>query len=415
MLILKKTFLNRLVFLIGCVLSSFFFILNVNAQDLTKDELLDLITPNDIIGETIKDETVYFNYNGGPVSNNINVVNEKAERLSSGQYKIYPGKNFEFINGDWSHFEYSTTTLIDYNLRFVDKLGFRDWLIPPAIAQIVYSESGDGRARCDGGATWDYCHDLDPADSVDTNRITGGVYDNNPTNNTFYIERGSMPFDLDIEDCDAIASATLFLTAREVSDADDDALGYVNIYSSPQTSSGAITTDVYQGFGTTPWSDDALDISVASVNGQYYFRFNNTGTSSLVTGTTTFIGYREGHDVNDTQPDGAGWTYMRAWSVEQTGTAQDPFLWVVCEGEEEEQEEETATSTSVAVPCNLQYYNELSMIVGCSEEYSTSTTTPDRTIYWYFYIPFFLWVIIAVIILFLAYILIIEFKIRMRQ
>lgn len=388
----------------------FFFVLSDRpVKALEKEELLNSLTPNDIIGETIINDTVYFNYNGGPVSLNRTIVNENTEKISSKQYKIYPGKNFEYIQGNWHHFEYATTTLVDYNERYKDKLGYLDWLIPPAIAQSVYYPS-DEQSMYSSGANWNTVHTDTEADTKRGTAATIYYIQAQNAAGTYYIERHFINIDTSgITNC--VASSSYNIKANTNSGAGASTYG---IFDSNHTD-----TDDAQSFndGTTNnLSDTYFTRSQFIANTWLSWQFNSTGTSSIdVDGTSHFVLRNKSNDVDNSAP--AHSDYVNFHSINNTGTAEDPYLLIDEMNCPDIPEEPVATSTPVSLPCDLENYtnNDLSMIIGCSEEWGSSTTSPEKTTYWYFHIPLFLWIIIAVPLLWIGNRLIIEWVIRLRK
>jgi len=80
----------------------------------------------------------------------------------------------------------------------------------------------------------------------------------------------------------------------------------------------------------------------------------------------------------------------------------------------EEEETPTATTTTI-LPQDLRAYNDISIISGYIEHYTTSTTTPSEIEHWIFHIPFLLWIVVCIPVFFIAYRITIELIIRFRK
>jgi hypothetical protein len=94
-----------------------------------------------------------------------------------------------------------------------------------------------------------------------------------------------------------------------------------------------------------------------------------------------------------------------------TDTDLRPYFSFTISGSETPATTTTASTTTGSVP----NFNDLSIISGYAEEYTDSTTTPSKVIYYVFHIPFIVWLVIWLVSSFIFGRIILEIIIRLRK
>jgi len=134
-----------------------------------------------------------------------------------------------------------------------------------------------------------------------------------------------------------------------------------------------------------------------------YHCFDLYDTSTL---TSTFkLATRPSSDFSSaTAPTTA--SNMRAYYTDYAGTNYDPYLLITTT--------ETSTSTLNTPTSSIMYNNDLTYIQGISHTYdSTGNYVSTQAIS--YHIPFFAWLVLCVVTLWIMSRIIIEFSIRLRK
>lgn len=194
----------------------------------------------------------------------------------------------------------------------------------------VYSGAGDGFVGSGSKTTWDAAHDdttgSDVGYSTNTDRPTAGSFGGASNYN---IRRGFIPLDTSSLPGGAIVTtATLDLYIQHLIDADNDSQAYVSIVQTSQASSSSLVTGDIDNVGSTKGSDD-LDITNLTDESYETWTLNATGRRWIDAGGTTYLGIREGHDIEDVAVDTvSNWSFCRVYASEEAGTTQDPKLTI---------------------------------------------------------------------------------------
>ncbi len=320
------------------------------------EQLPETLVPEEVVG--MRTETSY--------SRLVTLDDETAtvETIS------YPQQTFvQDLYGAWYYAEYATTTIEAFEARsalYHVRRGLARILLPVAYAvtDTIYAGAGDGTIGTALG-TWAASHDATSGTAQPTlSSITvsslhareeiscdGG----GPTyTNTFYIDRGFLPFDTSgISASATISSASLNVYVFAKDNGDNDGSDFITVV---QTSQAGHTTLVGGDFDQCGAIDlptegvdggERKDITSISTSAYLTFTLNSTGLGwikkngedapcSTTNGISCF-GVREGHDTSDdpvATPVVGDCEYGEIASTvvfyasEQTGTSQDPYLSV---------------------------------------------------------------------------------------
>lgn len=205
----------------------------------------------------------------------------------------------------------------------------------------------DGFLQISNQATWAGAHDATDAglanDSASENFAAGSG-----TNGSgeFRIWRAVFYFDTSgISASDTIDSATFSLWITQADDGDNDSQGYINVV---QTQGDSVSSDTSIAVGDFDLVGDAVDnptkgssdVDITGITtGQYTdFTLNSSGEGWVArsgetkpgTAGITYLGVREGHDIEDVPFAGANGDNSRinCRYADQTGTSNDPKLVV---------------------------------------------------------------------------------------
>ena len=182
--------------------------------------------------------------------------------------------------------------------------------------------------------TWATTHDALTGISVDmtTADAVGVSCGETSTPNEFQIIRGFFLFDTSaLPDGDNITSATFSFYVTAVSDQDNDAQGYANVYAATPASNTDLVTADYDQIGATAQSDGNVDLTGLGTGAYANWVLNATGRGSISKTGVTKFGLREGHDAENVEYAGGDNTNNRITGshADTAGTTQDPKLVVV--------------------------------------------------------------------------------------
>ncbi len=199
---------------------------------------------------------------------------------------------------------------------------------------------GDGNMM--SGAPWDTAHDnyTSYVDRTSASAYAAWVY--NDGAGKHYIYRSSFPFDTTSLPADAeVVNAALHLHMKgQVAEDDDEA--YIAVLQSFQASSTYLDPSDYCDVGSdngnacrakyTPQQlgSDKVYLNTIPTSYQHVgIALNATGTAWVSTSTWTYVGLREGHDIEDTQTTVQwGNNGVQAYFSDEAGTDKDPYLEV---------------------------------------------------------------------------------------
>ena len=162
----------------------------------------------------------------------------------------------------------------------------------------------------------------------------------------YHIGRAFAYFDSSsISASDTITSATFSLYGKSITNEDNDGLDYIGVV---EVQGGSVGSDTALATGDYNDCGDAVDnptkngsdidfgsISLVGYNDWSFSDLTWVAKSgeqpSSGTAGITYLGFREGHDIEDTQiATGSNKKNdFRCWSADDTGTSRDPKLVVV--------------------------------------------------------------------------------------
>lgn len=183
--------------------------------------------------------------------------------------------------------------------------------------------------------SWDTCHDSATASSVnDTNTVLRGG--SSATFSAYgFIYRSLSLYDTSSIGSDTVDSAYFSGKTATKQLTNNDAYAYLSIVQSSPASNTAIAIGDYDAIGDainnpTEGVDSGDRVSVSSISVDSYsdFTFNSTGLDWIATSGVTKLGSRSGHDIEDVQPAGQGYTGWNYYGAEESGTTSDSKLVV---------------------------------------------------------------------------------------
>ena len=190
---------------------------------------------------------------------------------------------------------------------------------------IFYPSAGDGYVGA-GGTTWDAAHDAasGTADGASANsRISVGESGN-------YLARAFLPFDTSaLPDNATIVSAELNVYVYQADNNDNDGDDWVNVIQTTQGNAASLAGADFSQAGAVnnPIEGAArIDMTTIPVNAYTKWVLNSTGLGWINKTGASLLGLREGHDALDSAP--LSFNRIKFYSLEQGGTAQDPYLEV---------------------------------------------------------------------------------------
>jgi len=370
----------------------------------------------DLECKTTEEVTKYIYKTNIVPDNNDKIISYNTEKDGS-TYKVYAGSPYYNDGSTWVETKVEYADKIDFDYVEYEKVldgkepisflinrlnPFRIYSVNAQTS--YYSGAGDGCVYyATVGHNWDTSHDASSGNAAYTGASCAIKSDET---NTYEIFRGFFPIDTSaIEDDYTVTEAHFYFTiGTNIWTEMSDSYEYFTLVETSQASDSTLVGADYDNCGAvnnpTELNDagNRLDLTTISTDTEYSIELNSTGISVIDDTGTTFIGIRDGHDTADISVNLDSGSGADIYFSEQTGTDKDPYLLLtVTEGEEEE-EEPTATSTSIAVPCDMNYSTDLTIITGCTEIYTDSTTTPSETRYTYYHIPFFYLVLIYAVV-----------------
>lgn len=346
------------------------------------------------------EDVVYYQYKGNEVDATNIIFKENSEysnteKINDNIYKIYTGiKYVKEENGqvrevldDWT--SKAVYDQVEFQTTVQKIIGLLK--TPYAIADSYYADN-DRHIDCSASG-WSNVR----ACSSGTVGGAGTAY---VAANTDYIYRYFLDFNIDIPDDNEVASSTVLIYNENKNDNETFALTL------------GTQNDPLVGDDENNWTDDLLSNSVLVDTGGKYYSFLLTGsaTSTMIDGRNPIVLRDYTYDILNSSPSGNLFTGFSNSGT--SGTNQDPYILVEYYNPTEEEETPTATSTPVLVACTPEVNNELSVITGCSISNDGTATTTTSYVY---HIPFIVWIILAILMLFIGERIILEFIIRWRR
>jgi hypothetical protein len=190
----------------------------------------------------------------------------------------------------------------------------------------LYAGAGDGTLGkvC---ATWSSCHDASVSDgsanytgtdaSVEVDKAQAGGSQYGLSHNWYPIDTSSIPASA------SISSANLNLFAENI----NNSSGGLDLYvvAGTQAATSSLSTSDFPNLGTTAWSS-AVSGSSLTNNAYNAFALNSTGIAALNLSGWTKFALREKNDFDNSAPTETSIVALAAYTSEQTGTSQDPYL-----------------------------------------------------------------------------------------
>lgn len=128
----------------------------------------------------------------------------------------------------------------------------------------------------------------------------------------------------------SISSSNLAVKCLNKQLDDDDANSFITAAACTPASNTGIVADDYDQYTINSPTKFITDIDWTGFNaGSYAINaMNANGLAAISKTGVTKIGYREGHDVNNENPDGGADRYNggNIYAADQTGTSSDPYL-----------------------------------------------------------------------------------------
>lgn len=204
-----------------------------------------------------------------------------------------------------------------------------DYFVSPVYALSTSTPVGVGDGRVDQGnsTSWDLAHTTDPGGAVyptidETNICFAGK-----EGASYYIYRGFLPFDTSsLPDDATIATSSLFLYVSAISDNDNDGLDYIGVVQTTQADPTTLTTADFDQCGAVdnPNTGSVKDLGAVVDDAYNEWVLDATGRGWVSLTGWTYLGVREGHDIEDTAVDAFNGLQVRF--SEYTGTTYDPYL-----------------------------------------------------------------------------------------
>lgn len=195
-----------------------------------------------------------------------------------------------------------------------------------------YSGAGDGAIYTDA-STWDAVHDATTGDGANYTNTDMDIWTNWNGASYYGIERVFIPIDTSALDDDVtITSASLYLYPYSKTVDDNDGDDFFTVVQTSQPSNTSLTTADFDLCGSidSPTegidSGNRVDLSDLTINQYVSLSLNSTGIGWISKTGYTKLGIREGHDVVDSTTIGNN--SVAFYSSEQTGTDNDPYLFV---------------------------------------------------------------------------------------
>jgi len=332
--------------------------------------------------------------------------------------RIYSGYPFYNLDGTWYETGYKLVTESDFNnteIKFLNVSTSK--IFKTCWAQTYYPTAGDGWIDNDpGNSNWATSHGATAGGAGRAFYTDGtqGLRAKTVKDPYWVFQRSFIPFDtsgLD-DSCvlDDTASSSVFLYVDDIYDLAED-LSYIGITGTNQADTSQLVTEDFDQFDFNLYSNE-FDITSLIDNTYNKWTLNTNGIGLIEVSGVTKFGVLEGHDLENTiTTSGTGNPGAFFSGSEYTGTSRDPFLLIECG--EEEPETPTATTTLETID-DLNYSGDISIISGITKHYETSTLTPDWVETHYYHIPFFVWILFYLLVVFIFSRIIIELIIRWR-
>lgn len=249
----------------------------------------------------------------------------------------------------------------------------------------VYAGAGDGAVDCNGQAGWSGNHDATTGASTD--------YLNSPAEcgvdytDRYFIKRTFLPFNTSAlpDDC-TINSAVLKVYVTENNNQDNDGNNYVAVCHTFQASESSLSNNDYNDCGSdndtagraaqTPieLGSGELSLNDITLNAYNTLTLNATGLGWISKTGTSYIGLREGHDLENIPIDSGTNTgsKIKIATSEASGTSTDPYLEITYT-------DNTTTSTTTSTTTTSSSTSTTTTQTSTSTSTSTTTTSTSSS------------------------------------
>jgi len=391
--------------------------------------------------EDTKTKTIFYKYITETVPQktdndwNENILKRESDKeyyvnptTNETKVKIYSGDNYIKIDNDWLQLEYATTSeekffnelekTVPVETLFEKMVSLLEFFPAKAQTDIIYGSANEGEFNTGWQTNWATARGLTTQTFLPSDGYPH-IYANSQfqsSDSQAGVARSSLYYDLSsIADTYCVDSASVFLMGKTKSDNDNDAQAYIAVTEFTPADPGAVASADFNNFSYTTISNT---IDITSLATESYSEFTLTATSSINLGGHTNLGLQEGHDIENISPNAQYYTGVRFYDYTNTGTTKDPYLEVSysdCPGVTEPDPDPTTTTPVYTLPCDMENIDDISIITGCQEVFTDSTSSPSSTIYSYYRIPFFPIIIFVWVFLWVATRLILELIIRWRS
>ena len=200
------------------------------------------------------------------------------------------------------------------------------------MATTVYADSGDGTVRNvavgSTSGSWTTLRNASSGSSVNNagSSIWIAYADDRSGDSSQYIFRSFFSFSLSgLPSGATVTAATLNLYG--VAGGGSGAGGSLAPYSGSQASTSTLATSDFSAVGSTAYAT-GINFSSWSTAGYNSFTLNSTGLAALesAAGSTVKLSFRSSFDASDSKPTANQWSGCLAYTTEQTGTSNDPYL-----------------------------------------------------------------------------------------
>lgn len=377
----------------------------VNAQTLDSIISIDksqFLDSNEFYDEKTDTVKILYTYEKQPSIDTSNFIfdengNSNTEKISDTQYKIYSNIILTIENEEIKQIDHGITDLETWNTLQIETLEDKInklWTSPLANAQTYYPSDNVVIGNTDS-SVWSTCR------AQTTGNLTRnqedfwlGVSFSSPW---YYINRGYFNFSIPALDSNSYvneATMNLYITSNPTSSSN-------NVFAfTESTAQDTIVADDMNN-----WTDTKISEEVASnaftTSAYNVWDLNSTGIDEIASSSIFKLAFRNKNDYDNLAPTSN--YQINIYSAYRTGTANDPYLTLTL-ASSTPGEEPTATTTATSTYIMGATSTNLAIITSWTEDGMT-----------YYYVPFLIWLLFAIIGLFIFNRLMIEFLIRWRK
>lgn len=345
---------------------------------------------------------------------------------SDNTFKFFSDNQFIKIGDNWKMVETAWTPLSEWDRVTQEKLTITDIIkqnnpfkiyslnAQGTTTSTFYAEAGDGVVRHHNSNDWQLSRGNSSGTDPRPSNSDGYVHCSLNAGN-YDIRRVYLPFDTSaLPDSDiTIGTSSIFVYADSQVENDNSDVALIETW---QNADNTLVAGDYSKLtlDSPPLMSDTIIPFPEFDDGYEEFPLNSNGILNISATSTSGFGIREYNQcIASSAPTALN--YARVYFSEYTGTNRDPYIEVSWASTTPDPPAGGSTTTTSTLDLDIPYNNDLGHIVGITEHYESSSTTPDWVRYHYFHIPFLLWIIFAVPLLWVASRFIIEWLIRLRK